>query len=82
MINDLQKIIILSVMKKSKSIQELYINMLSTFTINTLCDMMNINRNRFNYLVRQGQFKNEVLKLCNDVAIEHLKEKKGNDERT
>ena len=77
--NDLQKIIILCIMKRTKSIQELYIAMLSTFTINTLCDMMDINRNRFNYLVRQGQFKNEVLKLCQMVAIEHLKEEKGNE---
>ncbi len=33
------------------------------YTINALCDLLDINRNRYNYLVRTNQLDSEILKI-------------------
>ena len=48
--NNLQKIIIESLIHHSIDMKHFVKDVKNTFTINTLCDMLKINRNRYNYL--------------------------------
>jgi len=49
-VNNLQKIIIESLIHHSIDMKHFVKDVKNTFTINTLCDMLKINRNRYNYL--------------------------------
>ena len=47
----------------SSSDDEFIKHMKGTFSIKELCDILNINRNRYNYLKRIKQLDHEILKI-------------------
>ena len=62
-VNDLQKEIIRSVLLATNSIDEFVSAIYKTFPINTLCQMLSINRNRYYYLKSIGGLDREIMGL-------------------
>ena len=70
--NQLQKVIIESLIANSIDMKHFVIDVKNTFTINTLCDILKINRNRYNYLKEQGQLDSFIFKtLMKDLRGEN-----------
>jgi hypothetical protein len=62
--NDLQKLIISELIKRNESDFDLfYQDFLNTFQIKAICDILGINRNRYNYLVRTQKLEHTVFKF-------------------
>lgn len=59
----LQHDIFRCVIKHSKNDNEYLQHIKKIFSINTLCTILIINRNKYNYLIRSKQYDNELLKL-------------------
>ena len=71
MTNDIQKAIILSIVENSKDMHECITNMKATFPVNTLCEMFEINRNRYNYMKRTKSLDYWLSALINKVVKEN-----------
>ena len=69
--NELQKEIIKSIVKISPTHTDYYNNMLATFPINTLCEMIGIDRNRYNYLVKTNCLIDVLINLMEKIVIEN-----------
>ena len=67
--NELQKLILQSIIKKNDTIQDFIDDVTNTFQIKALCDMLEINRNRYNYLVRSKRLQVELLRLYVKVEL-------------
>lgn len=65
--NELQKTIIQSVANTSENDCYFIDNIKMTFPVKTLCSVLNIDRNRYNYLVRSKKLDVRILKLRNEV---------------
>ena len=70
--NQLQKVIIESLIANSIDMKHFVLDVKNTFTINTLCDILKINRNRYNYLKEQEQLDSFIFKtLMKDLRGEN-----------
>jgi len=67
--NDLQRVLIQSLIKRNHSKDKFCEDMKNTFTINILCEMLGIDRNRYNYLVKKDQLDTYLLGLAVAVAM-------------
>ena len=62
-------IILNALIKEYENIDILTQSIKDNFTIADLCDILNINRNRYNYLIRTGQIEKYIHKAIEDFKI-------------
>ena len=65
--NSLQEVIVQELDKLSQTDLEFYKHMRTVFGIGLLCDILGINRNRYNYLYKVGKLYTEIVKLRKEV---------------
>ena len=61
--NSLQSVLLESISDLSKNDMDFYKHVRKVFPINTLCEMLGINRNRYNYLYKRGLLYKEIMNL-------------------
>ena len=61
--NSLQEIIVSELSRLSLTDREFYNHMREVFTVKLLCEILEINRNRYNYLSKRGLLYLAIVKL-------------------